>query len=311
MLLELNKHFWESFVLGIQKSKKMEENELIAFWHSYTWIHRFFFFFHLVKHLRGSSIIDWEMGFFWVCVSISPFVLFFPHLCTGAYLRNKDVNCFWLNSPHTCSSYIDITLICVAGNCRLHLFSHRQAFNKQYPALFLSFIWRLQFYFLLCLSLFLSLFLLLLPSSHQITAATHLQVGLVSVWYLSHILPLLQHSHRLSSARTETSLHDSLILLFGISSTGNNPATPTAIQERWQHRSLSHHQSLDSHDLGRPSATAQTRDQLTARWLDLTIWRAGGLSAEVSLPLPLQHRLCWTSFCSALVSWSQVAVTSD
>ncbi|KAG7214755.1 hypothetical protein INR49_010647 [Caranx melampygus] len=94
--------------------------------------------------------------------------------------------------------------------------------------------------------------------SYQITAATH-----------------LQHSHRLSTARTETSLHDSLILHLSISSTGNNPATPTAIQE-----------SLDSHDLGRPSATAQTRDQLTARWLDLTIRRAGGLSAELRLKEP-------------------------
>ncbi|TKS79735.1 Gamma-1-syntrophin [Collichthys lucidus] len=39
----------------------------------------------------------------------------------------------------------------------------------------------------------------------------------------------------------------------------------------------------DSHDSGRPSATAQIRDQHAARWLDLTVQRAGGLSTEDTL----------------------------
>ncbi len=47
-------------------------------------------------------------------------------LVPGAYLGNKAVNCFWFNIPHACNSYIDITLICVSGNCRLHLFSRSQ-----------------------------------------------------------------------------------------------------------------------------------------------------------------------------------------
>lgn len=51
---------------------------------------------------------------------------------------------------------------------------------------------------------------------------------------------------------------------------------------------------FDSHDSGRPSAAAQIRDQLAARWLDLTVQRAGGLSTEVRR-LPLRRRFYTSS----------------
>lgn len=159
----------------------MEEYELIAFWHSCTWIHRFFFYEWGIWEDPPSKS---ERG-----IHSFEFAFKAPHFCNGCLLK------MWIASGSTShihsvvvlTSHLSVFLATVD-----YIFS--EAFNQQYSALFLSFISRLQFSFLWFFF-----------SPYRITAAPHLQVGLVSVWYLSHILLLLQHGHRLGTARSETS----------------------------------------------------------------------------------------------------------
>lgn len=134
------------------------------------------------------------------------------------------------------------------------------------------------------------------------------------VWYQNgklcqSLVLLLQHGHRsgVKPHRTIASFCSLPSALLGIilqhlqpGDRGDSIAPPT--------------RRLDSHDSGRPSATAQIRDQLPAPWLDLTIQRAGGLSTEVSVPLPVRHMLHNSSvshFCSVLALSRQEAVRSD
>lgn len=283
----------ESFALGIQNPKKMEECELIACCCFFAFVHMEpQVLFLRLRYVTGSSIMRDGIHSFDFAFE-SPLVLLIWE--TKMWIASDST------SHITSSTFIDITLICVAGNCGLHLYrrSHKHLTNniqRCFSALFAGF------------SLFfsVSLFAGLILTPHR-------QLGFVSVWYLSHILPLLQHGHRLGTARSETSPRGRLILLF--SSAESDPATSTAGQERWQLCSASLPSPTSGrHDLGRPSAAAQIRDHLTARWLDLTIQSAGGLSAEVSLRPPLQHgfyNLSANRFCSVLVLSSQVAVVSD
>lgn len=109
------------------------------------------------------------------------------------------------------------------------------------------------------------------------TAAPYLHLGWVSEWYLNHILLLLlQHRSGVKPHYVIASFCSSASALLGIILQHLQPA-------RRGDSTASPPPKSDSHDSGRPSATAQIRDQHAARWLDLTVQRAGGLSTEVKL----------------------------
>ena len=178
----------------------------------------------------------------------------------------------------------------VYGYARLDLFSHSQkhVIDNIHSCFF-------PFYnFSLCL------FVSALIGSPQL-----LTCEWISEWYLSLIFLLLQHIHlyRIASFCFSTAAPPGIILSLPPCNTYIQPGEVTAVH------SLPPPPVSDSHDLGRPSATAQIWDQLTARWLDLNIQRAGGLSIEVSLQLPLQHRFYNSSvshflFCTSFVQSS-------